>query len=118
MKNKGCMKRLAILAGICATAFAQTQRKPVPIPETVEKKADVVYATYGARQMHLDLYLPKHSGAPMPAVVYIHGGGWKNGSKDAFARQAVHMATKGFAGACIEYRLSGEAKYPAAIDDS
>jgi acetyl esterase/lipase len=51
-------------------------------------------------------------------VVYIHGGGWSGGDKSAFSRQAAYMATKGFAGACIEYRLSGEAKYPAAFDDA
>jgi acetyl esterase/lipase len=112
------MKKLAVIAGICAVALAQGQRKPAPLPEGVEKKADVVYATRGARQMRLDLYLPKQSGAPMPAVVYIHGGGWKNGSKNAFSGQAGYMATRGFVGACIEYRLSGEAKYPAALDDS
>jgi acetyl esterase/lipase len=68
--------------------------------------------------LHLDLYLPKNGAGPFPAVVYIHGGGWLNGNKTAFQRQAAYMATKGYAGACIEYRLSGEAIYPAALYDS
>jgi acetyl esterase/lipase len=95
------------------------QNPPFVAPPDVEIQNDLVYATIGTRQMHLDLYLPKKpSATPMPAVVYIHGGGWVNGSKIAFRRQAAYMATKGYAGACIEYRLSGEAKYPAAIYDS
>lgn len=102
----------------CAVALAQGQREAAKIPEGIEKKADIVYATYDARQVHLDLYLPKSGKGPFPAVVYIHGGGWKNGNKNAFSRQASYMATKGLAGACIEYRLSGEAKYPAAFNDS
>jgi acetyl esterase/lipase len=83
----------------------------------VEVQRDLVYATYGSRQMHVDLYLPKAGAGPFPAVVYVHGGGWSGGNKSAFSRHAAHMATKGFVGACVEYRLSGEATYPAAIDD-
>ena len=77
-----------------------------------------MYSRIGNREMHLDLFLPKEGAGPFPAVVYIHGGGWVNGNKTAFQRQAAYMAAKGFAGACIEYRLSGEAIYPAAIDDA
>jgi acetyl esterase/lipase len=103
---------LALLA-----LLAQGQQPPLMIPSTVEVKKDIVYARYGAREMRLDLFLPKtHTGA-MPAVVYVHGGGWSGGNKGAFARHAAHMATLGFVGACVEYRLSGEAKYPAAWED-
>ncbi len=101
-----------------AIAAAQGQDPPFHLPDSVEKKENLVYATYGGRQMHLDLFLPKTGKTPYPVVVYIHGGGWKGGNKSAFARQAAHMAAKGVAGACIEYRLSGEATWPAAIYDS
>jgi acetyl esterase/lipase len=100
-------------------AQRQTQQPALPpVPASVELKADLIYATYGARHLHLDLYLPKSGAGPFPAVVYIHGGGWRIGNKLAFRRQAVHMATRGFVGACIEYRLLGEAKYPAAVYDA
>lgn len=77
-----------------------------------------MYATYGVRQLRLDLYSPKVGAGPFPAVVYLHPGGWAEGNRLAFRRQAIHMATKGFVGACIEYRLSGEARYPAALQDA
>ena len=51
-------------------------------------------------------------------MVYIHGGGWRTGNKQAFRRQALAMAAKGFVGACIEYRLSPDAPYPAALHDA
>jgi acetyl esterase/lipase len=111
------MKLLLSLA-LVAPLFCQNQKPPFVLPEGVELKKDVVYASPGGRDLHLDLYLPKAGAGPFPAVVYIHGGGWVNGSKTAFQRQAAYMATKGFVGACIQYRLSGEAKYPAAIHDS
>jgi acetyl esterase/lipase len=111
--------RSLLLALVLATSLpAQNQRQAFHVPEGVELKPDVVYASPGGRDLHLDLYLPKSGSGPFPAVVYIHGGGWANGKKTAFQSQAAYMATKGFVGACIEYRLSGEAKYPAAVYDS
>ena len=107
-----------VLLVTTALVLAAQQDPPFKLPEGVVVDRDIVYAKYGNREMHLDLYRPKSASGKRPAVVYIHGGGWKNGNKSAFSRQAAHMATKGFVGACIEYRLSGEAKWPAAIDDA
>lgn len=53
-----------------------------------------------------------------PAVVFVHGGSWKFGDKVQFYRQAAWLAEKhNIFGVCIEYRLSGVAKYPAALHD-
>ncbi|MFP5394169.1 MAG: alpha/beta hydrolase fold domain-containing protein, partial [Gammaproteobacteria bacterium] len=71
------------------------------------------------RALQLDLYLPSHGGqAKAPAVVLVHGGGWRSGSRDLLAPMAVRLAERGFATATISYRLSGEAQYPAAIEDA
>jgi acetyl esterase/lipase len=113
------MTRLLTLVAIFpALLSAQNQRPPFQAPEGVEIKRDIVYAVVGSRDMHLDLFLPKNGTGPFPAVVYIHGGGWSAGNRTAFQRQAAYMATKGYAGACIEYRLSNYAKYPAALYDA
>lgn len=100
-----------------ALLLAQRQDPPFSLPDSVELRADLVYARYGPRELKADLYLPKSGPGPFPAVVYVHGGGWRNGSKSAFSRHAAHMATRGYAGLCIEYRLSGEATFPAALHD-
>ena len=67
------------------------------------------------RRFHVDLYLPA-TPAPYPLVIWIHGGGWKYGDKGwmLFLRE---LTRQGFAIASIQYRLSGTAKYPAAIID-
>ena len=103
---------------LAAPLWCQKMNPPFQLPDGVEMKKDVVYARPGGRDLHLDLFLPKTGTGPFPAVVYIHGGGFSKGNKLAFCRQAAYMATQGFVGASIEYRLSGEAKYPAALDDS
>ncbi len=111
-------KFLCLTALLALPLMAQNQKKPFTVPEGVEFKPDQIYASVGTRQMHLDLYLPKSGTGPFPASVYIHGGGWSAGNRTAFQRQAAYMATKGYVGACVEYRLSGEATYPAALYDS
>ncbi len=115
------MKILPFLWLLPALALQSQTKNDKPAfrpPEGVEIKKDLVYATIGARALHLDLYLPGNGAGPFPAVIYIHGGSWKSGGKNAFQRQAAQLATKGIAGACIEYRLSQEATYPAAIFDA
>ncbi len=101
-----------------ALVLAQRVDPPFSLPDGVEMKTDLVYARHGDRELKLDLFLPKSGAGPFPAVVYLHGGGWSGGNRNQFHRQAAHMAAKGVAGACVEYRLSGEAKWPAAIDDA
>ena len=77
---------------------------------------DIRYKETSGRDLHLDLYLPCTQSRP-PVIVYIHGGGWRAGSKEAYQRQASYLAERGFAGAVIEYRLSKELTFPAAVID-
>ena len=53
-----------------------------------------------------------------PAILYLHSGAWFQGTQTEFQRQAAHMATKGFVGATIQYRLIPEAYFPAQVQDS
>jgi len=114
------MYRLSTIALLFVFALAAQQGEdpPFELPAGVTVERDLVYARYGDREMKLDLYRPASGAGPFPAIVFIHGGGWSAGNKNAFRRQAAYQATKGFAGACIAYRLSGEATYPAAAHDS
>lgn len=105
---------------LCSSITGQTPYKedpPFVLPPSVEVQQDQIYARYGQREMHLDLYLPR-KGGPFPGVVWIHGGGWESGDRTRFRRQAALLAAKGFVNACIEHRLSGEAIFPAALEDA
>jgi len=79
----------------------------------------IVYGKGGAQELKLNLALPAGEG-PFPVIVFIHGGGWSAGSyQDAtFNKLMVELAGKGFAGACIQYRLTPSgARFPAQIED-
>jgi acetyl esterase/lipase len=108
-----------LLAGVAPAEQRDSDlNPPFEIPLDVEMRADLVYASPGGRDLHLDLFLPRSQDGLAPAVVYLHGGGWRGGNKRQFWRQAAHMATRGFVGVSVEYRLSGEAKFPAPVEDA
>jgi pectinesterase len=88
------------------------------VTENVDVSYDVVYALRGSRKLHLDIFSPKPvSKKPLPFVMIIHGGGWRSGDKSMEWPTAIHLAKNGYITATVEYRLSTEAKYPAAIHD-
>jgi acetyl esterase/lipase len=88
----------------------------------VRRVPDLVYGEVpGYRPMELDLYLPG-LGAPAPVIVHVHGGGWRRGSRRyplpmLGADFYDSLAAQGFAVAAIDYRLSGEARFPAPLED-
>ena len=95
----------------------QGMRRTQQLPKGATVHRDLVYASVGKRDLPLDLYLPiADSARPLPVVMWIHGGGWRGGSKGN-AGPARAMIEKGFAVVDVEYRLSGEAIFPAQIQD-
>lgn len=84
--------------------------------ENVKEKKEVVYKKIDSRKLHLDAYYNKTK-KQNPAIVIIHGGGWKSGNKSQMENFAIEMASKGYSCFNIEFRLSPEAIYPAAIFD-
>jgi pectinesterase len=93
-----------------------TRVTPV-LPNTVLAHEDLVYAKYGERELILDLYEPKNASERFPAVVFIHGGGFYKGDPSSYTAMAMDLASKGYVTMNIFYRLSGEAPFPAAIQD-
>jgi acetyl esterase/lipase len=93
--------------------------KPAPITAvntTVQVFKDVEYGRVGSLPLYLDTYIPETPiMKPMPAIVFIHGGGWRNGDK--FPSQVKSLAERGFFAVSINYRLSGVAIFPAAVED-
>ncbi|MBA4353834.1 MAG: alpha/beta hydrolase, partial [Novosphingobium sp.] len=96
---------------------------PVAFPNGVKAWRDVTYQVQpGFRPQIVDIYVPKGKG-PHPLVLYIHGGGWmgghtrQSGAFENFPRMLAAFAAEGFTVASVEYRLSGEAAFPAQSRD-
>ena len=93
-------------------------------PGGVAGLADLTYSSLvGYRPLVLDLYLPGNTSQPHGVVIYVHGGGWQSGHtrhSGAFENWPgvlASIAARGYVVASLEYRLSAEAPFPAAIQD-
>jgi acetyl esterase/lipase len=100
-----------IVACLCLAnaSFAQTAG--------LKSHRDLVYVEGGHERHKLDLHLPEKADGPLPLIIWVHGGGWQNGSKDGCPPLRGGYIERGYAVASINYRLSGHAVFPAQIED-
>lgn len=88
------------------------------VASDVSVTPNVEYGKGGGRALKLDIVQPKEQPKhPMAAIIYIHGGGWSGGTKEAGLPLCTYLAQRGYFCATIEYRLTGEAIWPAQIED-
>lgn len=91
---------------------------PSPVvPAGVAAHHDLTYVESGHERHKLDLFVPEKSDGPLPLIIWVHGGGWQNGSKDGCPPLRNGYTEHGYAVASINYRLSGHAVFPAQIQD-
>ncbi|MEA2561575.1 MAG: hypothetical protein QOH06_3079 [Acidobacteriota bacterium] len=70
-----------------------------------------------APELKLELLVPQGAAAPVPVVVWIHGGGWKSGSRLPIPARVSDLCSRGYAVASVDYRLVPTALWPAQIQD-
>jgi acetyl esterase/lipase len=108
---------LVLVSGFC---LAQNNNNQSPkIPEGFQVIKNVYYAGNQNQAQTLDVLIPENKKTgKLPALVFIHGGGWKGGRKEQAFRGLTPFLNGGeYIGFSIDYRLSDEAKWPAQIYD-
>lgn len=91
--------------------------KTVAYPSNYAAKIDVFYKNVGSFNTRMDIYYPKNTNKTVPIIIRFHGGGWKSGLKEDYTNFNIYF-NQGYALANVEYRLTGEAKAPAAVEDA
>lgn len=120
------LRGVLLIIAMCSLAPLAAQEPPIPklrpenvlplvIPEGTRTEKDLAYIPDGHERQKLDIYVPPGDGAK-PLIVWVHGGGWKGGSKDR-GTLAIGALSKGYVVASINYRLSQHATFPAQIQD-
>jgi pectinesterase len=105
-----------------ASSAAEPDRTKVrpEMTEGIRQEGSIIF-TYvdekRRRRLTLDVYRPLDGEGPFPAIVMYFGGGWQNGRPGLFAPLAQALAQRGYVCVVPEYRLSGEAPFPAAVHD-
>src|SRR5437763_5779277 len=108
---------LVIAIGIWGTQVAESAegRRRRAEFQDVNIVRDVVYKHVNGRDLRLDIYSPKSITHPLPVVLWIFGNRWSRGSKNH--PPPLGLMSQRYSVVSIDYRLSGEAPFPAAIED-
>ncbi len=114
------MKKIFILLFISASVnlFAQTDTavRKVEYPKGYAAQIDAVYSEIDGWKGREDIYYNPAATKPTPVVFNIHGGGWNHGVKETQGGFSTFFKI-GFAVVNVEYRLTGQATAPAAVED-
>jgi acetyl esterase/lipase len=78
---------------------------------------NITYLLANNYENKLDVYKPKNAAGPTPTVIYIHGGGWTGGTKEASILSILPYLDMGWAVVNVEYRLAKVSIAPAAVED-
>jgi acetyl esterase/lipase len=109
---------LILLTTLCAAAGQSTSARDWAsiVGQRYEAVRDVVYKQAGPLQLKLDIYT-RYDRRPGPTMIYVHGGGWANGTKEQYVLWFLPYLQLGMRVVSVQYRLSGVAPAPAAIQD-
>ena len=87
------------------------------IPDTVNFEPGIEFSNPDNQHLELDLARPKTGEGPFPAIVCIHGGGFRAGTRDGYDAMCVTLAQKGYVAITVTYRLAPAYQFPAAVHD-
>lgn len=113
------MTRLAVIAFAAAVLVAPPSTgQPPAVPDGVTFEAGIEYASPAGEKLQLNLARPKAGDGPFPAVVCIHGGGFRAGKRESYDALTVKLAQRGYVAATVSYRLAPKHPFPAAVHDT
>src|SRR5258708_2303246 len=99
-------------------ALAQQVKGAGPkVPDSVVFEAGIEYANPDGQHLRLDLARPKAGKGPFPAVLCIHGGGFRAGTREGYDGLIIQLAERGYVAATVSYRLAPKYQFPAAVHD-
>lgn len=121
----GVLTALAAALAGCGDTAARSATPTVTVDASGTQYRDQAYVDDGNPRHLFDLAVPPPGGAPAPLVVFVHGGGWRTGDKSTLTESGSmglpqwrdQLLAHGYAVASVNYRLSGDATYPAPIHD-
>jgi acetyl esterase/lipase len=109
--------RRGFLGAAMAGGAAAAQNPKLTLTSVVMEK-DVVFGKGGDMDLKLDIYRPLGGTEKRMATIHFHGGGFARGSKDALSERVKPYAALGYTAIAAQYRLSGQAGYPALVHDA
>jgi acetyl esterase/lipase len=118
------LRRLSVALGLLlaslsvSSAAVQVKKAPpkLDVPADVIFESGIEYSNPDNQHLQLDMARPKGDG-PFPAILCIHGGGFRAGNRQGYDKQCIRLAQQGYAALTVTYRLAPKYPFPAAIHD-
>jgi len=112
-----CLRLAAIILALAL--FVESAHAAAPAgAETIIWQPDVEYSSPDGEHLQLNIARPKTGEGPFPAVLCIHGGGFRAGTRESYDNLCVKLAQRGYVAATVTYRLAPKHKFPAAVHDT
>ena len=109
--------RAFCVAALCFGVAVRASAAENPVPDDVAFERGIEYATPDGTSLQLNLARSKKGEGPFPAVVCIHGGGFRAGTRESYDNLCVALAQRGYVAVTVSYRLSPAHQFPAAVHD-
>lgn len=108
---------LFLVTTILSAYAAQAADPPLAVPPGVVFEKDITYSSPGGVKLELDMARPKDPHGLSPAIVCIHGGGFRAGNRQHHDRLCLQLAERGYVAVTVSYRLAPAHQFPAAVND-
>lgn len=122
MNRTFCPSLARLFAALTITALSwgsvSAQNPKLKVPDSVTFEPNLEYANPDGQHLQLDMARPMKGEGPFPAVVCIHGGGFRAGSRQGYDGLCIRLAEQGYVAVTVSYRLAPKYQYPAAIHDT
>ncbi len=105
---------LVLFLAVASSASAQ---KGPAVPKDVVFETGIEYANPDGQHLRLNLARPKSGHGPFPAVLCIHGGGFRAGRREGYDGLCLRLAQHGYVALTVSYRLAPKYRFPAAVHD-
>lgn len=109
---------LASFSGLLIVLLSASASAAPPVPDSVVWEEGIEYSNPEQTHLQLNLARPKVGDRPFPAVLCIHGGGFRAGKRESYDTLCLKLAERGFVAATMTYRLAPHHKFPAAVHDT
>ena len=108
---------LRIFALLTASSLLLCAQAVPPMPATVIHEANIEYSNVGGK-VEMDIVRPRAASTePRPAVLLVHGGGFRAGNRQSYLPEAIRLAERGYVAATASYRLAPRNQFPAPVHD-
>lgn len=111
------MRFLSLAAVFVLVSIASAQNPP-KVPENVAFETGIEYSNPDGQHLQLNLARPKTGDGPFPAIVCIHGGGFRAGKRESYDALCLKLAQNGYVAITVTYRLAPKYPFPAAVHDT